>query len=192
MNDGPDYRYHTLLNSGELYDSGIKELTSYQHELVELLRQYNATPETSEGLAKRRSLLPTLLGSCGEHVCLMPPVHANWGLRHVHIGDDVYFNFGATFVDDADILIGSRCQFGPNVTICTAEHPLDPSERARGLQYNLPVRIEDDVWVGAGAIILAGVTIGHGAVVGAGSVVTRDVEPLTVVAGAPARVIRCL
>lgn len=186
----PDERYHELLNSGELYDSGLRELTSFQHVLVERLRQYNATPETPEGLALRRELLPTLLGSCGENVCLTPPVQANWGLRHVHVGSDVYFNFGASFVDDADIFVGDRCQFGPNVTICTAEHPLDAAQRAKGLQYNLPVHIGSDVWVGAGSIILAGVTIGDAAVVGAGSVVTHDVEPHTLVVGVPARIVR--
>jgi galactoside O-acetyltransferase len=190
--EGPDERYHELLNSGELYDSGLEELMSFQHECVERLRQYNATPETPEGLALRREMLPALLGSCGENVCLTPPVQANWGLHHVHVGSNVYFNFGAGFVDDADIVIGDRCQFGPNVTICTAEHPLDADQRARGLQYNLPVHIGNDVWVGAGAIILAGVTIGDGAVVGAGAVVTRDVEPRALVAGVPARKIRSL
>ena len=192
MESSADKRYHDLLNSGELYDSGVKELTTYQHQLVELLRQYNVTPETPEGLARRKELLPQLLGSCGAGVCITPPVQANWGLHHVYVGDDVYFNFGASFVDDGDIVIGSRCQFGPNVTICTAEHPLDAEQRAQGLQYNLPVHIEDDVWVGAGAIILAGVTIGKGAVVGAGCVVTKDVKAHTLVVGVPARAIRSL
>ena len=185
-----DERYHALLNSGELYDSGLKELTSYQHVLVERLRQYNATPDTPDGLALRKRLLPTLLASCGENVCLTPPAQANWGLRHVHVGSDVYFNFGASFVDDADIFVGNRCQFGPNVTICTAEHPLDAGQRAEGLQYNLPVRIGDDVWVGAGAIILAGVTIGDGCVIGAGSVVTHDIPANTIAVGNPCRVLR--
>ena len=188
----PDERYHELLNSGELYDSGMRELTSFQHELVERLRQYNATPETPEGLAQRAELLPQLLGSCGENVCLTPPVQANWGLRHVHVGSDVYFNFGAGFVDDADIVIGDRCQFGPNVTICTAEHPLDAGLRAQGLQYNLPVHIGSDVWVGAGAIILAGVTIGDGAIIGANSVVTHDVPAFSVAVGIPAKVVKQL
>ena len=183
-------RYHELLNSGELYDSGMPELMDLQHELVERLRAYNATPETPEGLARRKEMLPQLLGSCGQNVCLTPPVQANWGLRHVYVRSDVYFNFGASFVDDADVFIGDRCQFGPNVTICTAEHPLDAKLRAQGLQYNLPVHIGNDVWVGAGAIILAGVTIGDGAAVGAGAVVTRDVAPHTLAVGVPARTIR--
>lgn len=192
MGETPEARYHELLNSGQLYDSGMKELTGIQHVLVERLRQYNATPETPEGLALRKELLPRLLGGCGKNVCLTPPVQANWGLAHVYVGSDVYFNFGAGFVDDGDIFIGDRCQFGPNVTICTAEHPLDAEQRSQGLQYNLPVRIGNDVWVGAGAIVLAGVTIGDGAVVGAGSVVTRDVPARVVVVGSPARVIRRL
>ena len=169
---------------------GMPELMDLQHELVERLRAYNATPETPEGLARRKEMLPHLLGRCGQNVCLTPPVQANWGLCHVHVGSDVYFNFRASFVDDADVFIGDRCQFGPNVTICTAEHPLDAKLRAQGLQYNLPVHIGNDVWVGAGAIILAGVTIGDGAVVGAGAVVTRDVAPHTLAVGVPARTIR--
>ena len=192
MDEAPDVRYRELLNSGELYDSGMPELMSFQHELVERLRAYNVTLETPEGLARRKEMLPHLLGRCGQNVCLTPPVQANWGLRHVYVRSDVYFNFGASFVDDADVFIGNRCQFGPNVTICTAEHPLDAKLRAQGLQYNLPVHIGNDVWVGAGAIILAGVTIGDGAVVGAGAVVTRDVAPHTLAVGVPARTIRTI
>ena len=184
--------YHDLLNSGELYDSSDKRLTSLQHDLVRRLDEYNATPETREGLVRRTEMLREMLGSYGEGLCMMPPVHANWGLAHVHVGEGVYFNFGASFVDDADIVVGNHCQFGPNVTLCTAEHPLDAGLRRQGLQYNRPISIGNDVWVGAGAIILAGVTVGDGAVVGAGSVVTRDVAPWTVVAGSPARLIRRL
>lgn len=187
-----DERYHEMLNSGELYDSSLSELTVCQRDLVQRLAEYNATDESPEGRARRRELLRGMLGACGEGICMEPPVHANWGLSHVFVGRNVYFNFGASFVDDADITIGDYCQFGPNVTICTAEHPLDPSLRRQGLQFNLPVRIGNDVWVGAGAIILAGVTIGDKAVIGAGSVVTRDVPERVVVAGSPARVIRRL
>lgn len=192
MDTNRDADYLDLLNSGNLYDSGVKDLTSLQHTLVQRLNEYNATPETAEGLAHRSELLRQMLGTYGEGLYIQPPVHANWGLAHVHVGRNVYFNFGASFVDDADITIGDYCQFGPNVTICTAEHPLDPALRKKGLQYNLPIRIGNDVWVGAGAIILAGVSIGDGAVVGAGAVVTRDVEAATVVAGSPARVIKRL
>ena len=94
MSDTLDERYHALLNSGELYDSSVRELTSLQHVLVERLRQYNATPETPEGLALRKELLPRLLGGCGKNVCLTPPVQTNWGLAHVYVGSDVYFILG--------------------------------------------------------------------------------------------------
>lgn len=183
---------HELLNSGRPYNCLTDELLSIQHRLVHRLDEYNALPETPEGLARRTELLHELLASCGDNVTLLPPVHANWGLANVYLGSDVYLNYGATFVDDADIFVGDGCLFGPNVTICTAEHPLSPAERRKGMQYNLPVRIGNDVWVGAGAIILAGVTIGAGAVVAAGAVVNRDVAPLTVVGGVPARVLRTI
>lgn len=131
-----------------------------------------------------------MLSSCGDNICILPPVHANWGLAHVSIGENTFINFNATFVDDGGIFIGTGCLFGPNVTIVTAEHPISCGLRKAQLQYNKPVRIGNNVWIGAGATILAGVTIVAEAVVGAGALVNRDVEAATVVAEVPARPIR--
>ena len=121
------------------------------------------------------ALLREMLAECGENCYVEPPLRANWGGRNVHFGDGVYANFNLTCVDDADIYVGSHTMIGPNVTICTAAHPLAPALRAKGLQYNRPVRIGENVWIGACVTILPGVTIGDGSVIGAGSLVLRDV-----------------
>ncbi|WP_267714563.1 sugar O-acetyltransferase [Streptomyces sp. CoH17] len=107
-----------------------------------------------------------------------------------HLGDDVYANFGLTLVDDVEVFVGNRVMFAPHVTVSTTGHPVHPDLRRDGTQFSAPVRIEDDVWIGAGALIMPGVTVGRGSVVGAGSVVTAHVPSMTVVAGTPARVLR--
>ena len=192
MGNAIERKWHDTLNSGEIYDCYDEELVAYQDTLLERMRRLNATTETPAGLAEREVLLREALGTYGENLFLLPPVQSSWGLTHVHIGRDVFINFNATFIDDADIFIGDDCMFGPNVSIITAEHPIEPALRRRKLQFNKPVRIGNNVWIGAGATVLAGVSIGDNAVVGAGSVVTRDVPANTVVVGAPARVLRAI
>ena len=118
-----------------------------------------------------------------------PPLHVSYG-NNTHLADDVYVNFNLTLVDDVEVFIGSRVMLAPNVTITTTGHPVHPDLRRDGSQFSAPVRIEDDVWIGTGAVLLPGVVIGAGSVVGAASVVTGNVPPGVVVAGAPARVIR--
>ncbi|GGV63553.1 galactoside O-acetyltransferase [Streptomyces griseoloalbus] len=174
----------------ELYtDSapGLERLEEERFRGKELAAKYNGTgPRDQEA---RRSLLGELLGSVGHGVWIEPPLHVAYG-RHVHLGDDVYVNFGLTLVDDVEVFVGDRVMVAPHVTISTTGHPVHPGLRRDGSQFSAPVRIEDDVWIGAGAVILPGVTVGRGSVVGAGSVVTADVPPMTVVAGTPARVLR--
>ena len=119
-----------------------------------------------------------------------PPLHANWGGANLHLGNNVYANMGLTLVDDADIFIGDDVMIGPNVTICTASHPASPRLRAKGLQYNKPVRICAGAWLGAGCVVLPGVTVGAGSLIGAGSVVTRDVPAGVVAVGNPCRALR--
>ncbi|MGL5298895.1 MAG: sugar O-acetyltransferase, partial [Plesiomonas sp.] len=118
-----------------------------------------------------------------------PPLRANWG-RHTHLGHHVYANFNLTLVDDTHIYIGDHVMIGPNVTLATAGHPIDPEYRKRLAQFNLPVRIGNNVWIGAGCVVLPGVTIGENSVIGAGSIVTRDIPANVVAFGNPCAVVR--
>ena len=174
--------------AGMIYDPTVEEIMGPQLGYVEKLAAFNATLPSQ--MEKRNALLKELLAECGENCYVEPPLRANWGGRHVHFGDGVYANFNLTCVDDADIFVGSHTMIGPNVTICTASHPLSPALREKALQYNRPVRIGENVWIGAGVTILPGVTIGDRSVIGAGSLVLRDVPSDVVVAGSPARVLR--
>ena len=144
-----------------------------------------------DDIPQRQALLKQLFAASGEHVWLEPPIYAAYG-SNTTVGDHVYFNFGVTLVDDYKITIGSHVLFAPHVSIAVTSHPLHPALRQRGEMYALPVVIGDWVWIGTGAILCPGVTIGEGSVVGAGSVVTRDVPPLVFAAGNPCRVIRAL
>ena len=184
--------YKEILNSGDLYNAMDDELLTYQHSLVQKLNEYNRTDDTPNGLQQREEMLKDIMGTYGDGLYIIPPVHANWGLKNVHVGKNVVFNFGCRFVDDADITIGDNTMLGPGVCISTAEHPLSPELRRNGLQYNKPVHIEDNVWIGAGAVILAGVTIGRNTVIGAGSVVTKDIPADSLALGIPAKVIRSI
>ena len=174
--------------AGQIYDPMVDEIMAPQLACIERLAAFNATLPSQ--MERRMALLREMLAECGENCYVEPPLRANWGGRNVHFGDGVYANFNLTCVDDADIYVGSHTMIGPNVTICTAAHPLAPALRAKGLQYNRPVRIGENVWIGACVTILPGVTIGDGSVIGAGSLVLRDVPPGVVAVGSPARVIR--
>lgn len=182
--------FKRMANSGEIYDSVDDEFIAYQHELVQRINEFNNTPETPEGLARRDEILREALGTYGEGLYIIPPIHANSGLSNVHVGRDVVINFNCNLVDDGEIYIGDDCMIGPGVSIATAIHPVSPRLRRHKLQWNKPVRIGKNVWVGAAATILPGVTIGDNCIVGAGSVVTKDVEPDSIVVGNPARVLR--
>ena len=126
----------------------------------------------------------------GEDCYIEPPFHANWGGHNVHFGKCVYANFNLTMVDDTHIYVGDYTMFGPNVTVATAGHPILPELREKAYQFNMPVRIGRNCWIGAGAIILPGVTIGDNTVIGAGSVVTKDIPSGVVAVGNPCRVLR--
>ena len=175
------------MQSGKLYFCTAEEIAREQLECLEILYDYNHTrPSESQ---KREQILKKLLAEMGENCYIEPPLHANWG-KYTHFGSNVYANFNLTLVDDTDIFVGDNVMFGPNVVIATAGHPVDPPLREKVAQFNIPVRIGRNVWIGAGAIVLPGVTIGDNAVVGAGSVVTKDIPPNVVAVGNPCRVLR--
>lgn len=178
----------SFLHSGEIYNYADKELLAEQEKCIDRLYDYNSTrPAESE---KRKRLLKEMFAEIGENCYIEPPFHANWGGRHVHFGNDIYANFNLTLVDDTHIYVGDRTKFGPNVTVDSATHPILPELREKGCQYNLPVRIGRNCWIGAGSIILPGVTIGDNTVIGAGSIVTHDIPPNVVAYGSPCKVAR--
>lgn len=178
------------MHSGEIYDPGEAELFDYQITLIEKVNQYNKTPATKEGLEERAKMLKDMFGAIGEDSYIEPPFHANLGGSNVFIGKYFYANFNLTLVDDGYIYIGDGVMLAPNVTIATATHPISPKLREYQLQYNLPVKIGNNVWIGTGAMIMPGVTIGDNCVIGAGSVVTKDIPNNVVAFGNPCRVIR--
>ena len=131
-----------------------------------------------------------MFAEIGEGCYIEPPLHANWAGLNCHFGKNVYANFNLTMVDDTDIYVGDFTMFGPNVVIATAGHPILPPLREKGFQYNASVRIGKNCWIGAGALIMPGVTIGDNSVIGAGSVVTKDIPANVIAVGNPAKVLR--
>lgn len=176
------------LHTGELYLPMDESVLKEQFDCLEKQYEYNATrPHETE---KRQALLKEMLAEMGENCYIEPPLHANWGGKHIHLGNNVYANFNLTVVDDTHVYVGDCTMFGPNVIIATGGHPILPELREKGYQYNMPVRIGRNCWIGAGAIILPGITIGDNTVVGAGSVVTKDLPTGVVAVGNPCRVLR--
>lgn len=176
------------MQEGRLYLPEDEEIMRQQLLCLEKLYDYNATrPNEQE---KREALLKEMFAEIGEGCYIEPPLHANWAGAHVHFGSNVYANFNLTLVDDTDIYVGDKVMFAPNVTVATAGHPINPELRYQAMQYNIPVHIGNNVWIGANAVVLPGVTIGDNSVIGAGSVVTKDIPANVVAVGNPCRVIR--
>ena len=184
--------YRDMANSGKIYDSVDDDFIAYQHAVVQRLNEFNATPDTPEGLRRREAILREAMGTYGENLYIIPPVYANCGLTNIHVGKNVVINFNCTFVDDGEIFIGDDCMIGPGCNIATSVHPISPRLRRHKLQYNKPVHIGNNVWFGAGVTVLPGITVGDNSIVGAGSVVTKDVPANAIVAGNPARLIRMI
>ncbi len=176
------------LHTGELYLPDDDEIMKEQVKCLELLYDFNATRPSE--MEKRTELLKKMFAEIGEGCYIEPPFHANWGGHNVHFGKGVYANFNLTVVDDTHIYVGDHTMIGPNVIIATGGHPVLPALRERGMQYNMPVRIGKNCWIGAGALIMPGVTVGDNSVIGAGSVVTRDIPANVVAVGNPCRVMR--
>jgi len=180
---------HEKMHNGMLYnDQGDPELMAEQRACLEKLYEFNATRPSEQ--EKRKKLLSEMFAEIGEGCYIEPPLHSNWGGKHVHFGDNVYANFSLTLVDDTHIFVGDKTLIGPNVTIATAGHPVDSELRAIPTQFNMPVNIGKNCWIGAGAVILPGVCIGDNTVIGAGSIVTKDIPANVVAVGNPCRVLR--
>ena len=176
------------MHTGELYLPGDEEIMKEQQMCLDKLYDYNMTrPTESE---KREKLLKEMFAEIGEDCYIEPPFHANWGGKHVHFGKCVYANFNLTAVDDTHIYVGDYTMIGPNVTLATAGHPILPELRKEAYQFNMPVHIGKNCWLGAGVIVLPGVTIGDNTVIGAGSVVTKDIPSNVVAIGNPCRILR--
>lgn len=185
------------INNGMLfYEHGHKDPIDIQQEreLQEerdrckaVIYEYNNThPDDGD---RRKEIMKGLLGSCGEHVFIETPVHMSYG-SHVHLSESFYANFNLVLVDDGEIHIGDKVMIGPNVTLCTTGHPVYPLYREMVAHYSLPIHIGNNVWIGAHSVVLPGVTIGDNTVIGAGSIVTRDIPANVVAVGNPCRVMR--
>jgi galactoside O-acetyltransferase len=176
------------MHTGEIYNPGDEEIMARQTKCLDRLYDFNMTRPTEQ--EKRQALMKEIFAELGKGVYIEPPFHANWGGAHCHFGDYVYVNFNVTCVDDTHIYVGENTMLGPNVVLATAGHPILPELREKGYQYNMPIHIGKNCWLGAGVIVLPGVTIGDHSVIGAGSIVTRDIPANVVAVGNPCRVLR--
>ena len=176
------------MHTGELYLPGNDEILKRQTKCLDRLYDFNMTRPTE--FEKRQKLMKEMFAEIGDGCSIEPPFHANCGGAHCHWGHHIYANFNLTMVDDTHIYVGDYTMFGPNVTIATAGHPILPELREKAYQYNAPVHIGKNCWLGAGVIVLPGITIGDNVVIGAGSIVTKDLPPNVVAVGNPCRILR--
>lgn len=173
--------------AGELYCADDPELAADSARAIAWCGRYNGSFAAT--LAERQAMLRELVGSLGERVNIRPPFFIDYGFN-LSVGHDVFMNFGCVILDVCPVAIGDLAQIGPNVQILAADHPRDPAQRRAMLESGRPVTIGRNVWIGASAMILPGISVGDDAIVGAGSVVTRDVPPGATIAGNPARVLK--
>lgn len=176
------------MHTGELYLPGNDEILKRQTKCLDRLYDFNMTRPTE--FEKRQKLMKEMFAEIGDGCYIEPPFHANFGGAHCHWGHHIYANFNLTMVDDTHIYVGDYTMFGPNVTIATAGHPILPELREKAYQYNAPVHIGKNCWLGAGVIVLPGITIGDNVVIGAGCIVTKDLPPNVVAVGNPCRILR--
>ncbi|MDR0531259.1 MAG: sugar O-acetyltransferase [Oscillospiraceae bacterium] len=179
--------YEEKIKNGELIYFDDAAFMAKQAKQLDLLFDLNHTRPTEQ--EKKERLLRAFFGAVGDGTYIELPVHANWGCN-TYWGRDCYANFNLTLVDDTEIHIGDNCMFAPNVVLATAGHPILPELRRKKAQYQAPVRIGSNVWIGANAVVMPGVTVGDNSVIGAGSIVTKDIPPDVVAVGNPCRVLR--
>ena len=176
------------MHSGDLYLSMDEDLFNEQLTFLDILYDFNMARPTE--LENRTEMLKNMFAEIGEDCYIEPPLHANWAGKHVHFGKGVYANFNLTLVDDTHIYVGDYTMLGPNVVLATAGHPILPELRPLAYQYNMPIHIGKNCWLGAGVIVLPGITIGDNSVIGAGSIVTKDIPANVVAVGNPCRILR--
>jgi len=175
--------------AGEMYDAADPQLTAERRRARDLCKSLNESHDSEQELRER--IIRKLFGSAGDAIWIEPPFYCDYG-SNIMLGSRVFFNFNCVILDPAPVIIGSNVLFGPAVQICTATHPMRASERRTLREFARPIEIGSDVWVGAGAIICPGVWIGSRSVIGAGSVVIRDIPADVLGSGNPCRVIRQL
>ena len=173
---------------GLIYDPADEEIVNEQTQYLDNLWEFNQLKPSQ--LSEKMKYMKEMFAECGDNCYIELPFRANWGGHHVHFGSGIYANFNLTIVDDGHVYVGDRVMFGPNVVISTAGHPIEPTLRAKGLQYNKDVYIGENTWIGAGVIIVPGVRIGKNSVIGGGSVVTKDIPDNVIAVGNPCRVLR--
>ena len=179
---------HEKMHSVSLYSCADGALVEEQTACLDKLYDFNMTRPTE--MEKREKMLKEMFAEIGENCYIEPPLHSNWGGKHVHFGNNVYANFGLTLVDDTHIYVGDYTMFAPHVTLATAGHPILPELREKIYQFNAPIHIGRNCWLGAGVVVLPGITIGDNSVIGAGSIVTKDIPANVVAYGNPCKVIR--
>jgi maltose O-acetyltransferase len=172
-----------------LYDPLDKQLSDDRLKARLLIKELNDTKEDQS--EERVRILKELIPDAGTDLWLQPPFYCDYG-NNIKVGDKVFFNFNCVVLDVAQVIIGSRTLFGPNVQVYTATHPISHKERASGLDYAKPISIGEDVWIGGSVVICPGVSIGDRSVIGAGSVVTRKIPSDVFAAGNPCKIIRHL
>jgi len=180
--------HYERMVKGLVYYPDDPEIKAEQVPFQDRLWEFNQLKPSD--IEKKQQYMHEVFAECGENSYIELPFHANWGGHHVHLGSNVYMNSNTTLVDDGHIYIGDCVQFGPNITVATPNHPIDPELRRKGYQYNKDVHIGNNVWIGANTVIVPGVTIGDDTVIGAGSVVTKDIPSHVVAVGVPCRVLR--
>ena len=175
------------MRAGRWLHAVTPEIGEALHRTEELCFRLNQLPPSRT--KEREAIIRRMFGHVGEDVCLHSPFHCDFG-AHISVGDHFVGNFNLTILDEAPVRIGNHVYIGPNVGIYTVHHALLPDQRNEGIMQSLPVTIHDNVWIGGNTVILRGVTVGEGAVIGAGSVVTRNIPPRVIAAGNPCRVLR--
>ena len=188
MRNNKEMTQYERMKAGLVYDPMDEEILEDMFRFQDMLWEFNKLKPSD--IEQKNRYMKEVFAECGDNCYIELPFRANWGGHHIHFGSNVYANYNLTCVDDGHIYVSDCVMFGPNVTIATANHPINPELRARGLQYNKDVHIGENVWIGAGSIIVPGVSIGKNTVIGAGSVVTKDIPDNVVAVGNPCKVLR--